>query len=369
MMQRTRVTRAESDTMAIPVEEPRGRKRGRLRAGLSLLPFVLIIILIALIVLWLIPANDYLIMPGQALNVETMISTPGHPEGNKTGKLLMTDVSLYKANHLIEVLYGRLNPDTDIQSAPAVSGNLSPAQYNQYNVELMTNSIQDAEAAALSHTSLYKPRFAKTGPKIVYILPGSPAATVLKVGDVVEAVDGQRTLRVGQIGPLIRKGHPGRIVRLRILRHLKLMTIPVATEPSANGTPSKTGKTPLIGIVAQDQIVFPIKIAIRPGNIIGPSAGLMFALGIVQRLSPTDITHGCKIAGTGTIDFQGDVGEIGGAKQKIIAARHAGAKYFFVPDVKANRDPALAHRGDVVVVPVKTLGQALGYLKTVKSCR
>jgi PDZ domain-containing protein len=355
--------------MAIPVEEPRGSRRGRLRAGLSLLPLLLVLVLIALIVLWLIPVNDYLLMPGQALNVEGMIGIPGHSNGHKAGRLYMTDVSLYKADHLIEELWGRLNPDTDIQPAPAVSGNLSPTQYNQYNVELMTNSIQDAEAAALSQTRSYKPRYAATGPKIVYILPGAPASKVLRAGDVVEAVDGHRTLRVAQIGPLVRSGRPGRIVHLRILRNGKLRSVSVPTVPSTNGTPEKNGKTPLIGIVSQDQIVFPIKIQIQPGNIGGPSAGLMFALGIVQRLSPTDITHGCKVAGTGTIDFAGNVGEIGGAKQKVIAARNAGARYFLVPDVKTNLDPARAHRGNVTVVPVKTLRQALTYLRGIKPCR
>ncbi|HEX6506719.1 MAG TPA: S16 family serine protease, partial [Chloroflexota bacterium] len=86
-------------------------------------------------------------------------------------------------------------------------------------------------------------------------------------------------------------------------------------------------------------------------------------------LEPSDITHGCKIAGTGTIDFYGNVGAIGGAKQKIIAARNAGAKYFFVPDVPENLDPALAHRGSVTVVPVKTLHQALVYLSHLNPCR
>jgi PDZ domain-containing protein len=355
--------------MAIPVEEPGGRRRSVLRVGLSALPFVLVLILIALIVLWLIPVNDYLVMPGSALNVEGMISIPGHPSGQKSGKLYMTDVSLYKASHLIEDLYGRLNPNTDIQPAPQVSGNLSPSQYNAYNAQLMTNSIQDAETAALSQTTAFRPRYAPTGPKIIYILPGTPATKLLRTGDVVEAVDGHRTLRVTEIGPLVRRGRPGRIVRLRILRNGKLFNVGVRTVPSTAGSPDKKGKTPLVGIVGQDQIVLPIKIQIRPGNIIGPSAGLMFALGIIQRLTPGDITHGCTVAGTGTIDSQGNVGAIGGAKQKVVAARNAGARYFLVPDVKENRGPAQANRGSLTVVPVKTLKQALTFLKTIKPCK
>jgi PDZ domain-containing protein len=146
------------------------------------------------------------------------------------------------------------------------------------------------------------------------------------------------------------------------------MNVATTTVRSTNGVPAANGKTALIGIEVQDQLRFPVSIHINAGNIVGPSAGLMFALGIIQRLSPTDITHGCKVAGTGTIDFNGNVGAIGGAKQKIIAAGNAGAKYFFVPDVKENVDPAMASRGNVTVVPVSTLRQALTYLRHMQPC-
>jgi PDZ domain-containing protein len=142
----------------------------------------------------------------------------------------------------------------------------------------------------------------------------------------------------------------------------------VRTIASKNGVPDKHGKTALVGIYVQDQIVFPVKISIKPGDIGGPSAGLMFSLGIIERLQRHSITHGCTVAGTGTIDYQGNVGAIGGAKQKIIAARDAGAKYFFVPNVKDNLQPALSARGNVTVVPVKTLRQAVDYLKHIKPC-
>jgi PDZ domain-containing protein len=139
--------------------------------------------------------------------------------------------------------------------------------------------------------------------------------------------------------------------------------------PSTNGARDRNGKTPLIGVYLRDRIVFPVRINIRAGEIGGPSAGLMFTLGIIQRLKNQDLTHGCKVAGTGTIDFDGTVGAIGGAKQKIIAARRIGAKYFFVPNVPENVDPAMAQRGDVTVLPVKTVRQALTYLRRIKPCR
>lgn len=348
--------------------EPQTRRR-RFRIGFSAIPFALLLILLVLLVLYLIPANSYLLMPGQALNVEPMISVKGHPLGHKHGQLYMTDVSLYKANHLLEELYGRVSPNTDVEPAPQVSGNLSPSQFNQLSASQMTSSIQDAVAAALNATARYKPHYVTTGPKIVFLVPHLPASNGLKVGEVVEYVDGHRTLRASQVGARVRQGRPGRIVRFGVLRLGHLTTVPVRTVPSTNGAPSKHGRTPLVGIVAQDQIVFPIKVSIRAGDIGGPSAGLMFSLGIIQRLATSDIAKGCKVAGTGTIDSAGNVGAIGGAKQKIVAARNAGARYFLVPNVPENVGPARANRGNVTVVPVSTLSQALRFLRNLKPCR
>jgi Lon-like protease len=351
-----------------PVEEMKTR-RGCGSKLLTAATVLVAAVAVVLGILWLIPRNEYLLLPGQALDVETMISIPGHPNPATAGHLYMTDVTLYKVDHLVEELYGRFRSDGDLEPAPAVTGTLSDKQFNQLNTQLMSSSIQSAEAAALELIPGYRPRYSSTGPKIIFIVPGTPAAKALKVGDVLEAVNGHRTLRAIQVGPLIRRVHPGDSVRLLILRHGKLITISVRTVPSKNGQPDKNGKTALVGIEAQDQIIFPVKMSINPGDIGGPSAGLMFSLGIVQRLDGKDLTHGCQIAGTGTIDAAGNVGEIGGAKQKIIAARQRGAQYFLVPNVSANVAPARGNRGGITVVPVKTLKQALLFLQHLKPCR
>jgi PDZ domain-containing protein len=347
-----------------PAEVRSGR---RFRSSYLLVPIVLIA-LVALI-LYLIPVNEYVFLPGDALPVGPMISIPGHPPKHTRGTLYLTDVSLYKADHLLEDLILRLNGDADFQPATTVSGNLNAGQFNQLNLSLMTDSIHQAEAAALSTIPGYHPHLARTGPKIVFLVPGTPASHRLKIGDVVLAVNGHRTRTAVSVGPLVRRVRPGDFVSLRILRHGRRLTIRLRTVPSTNLQPAPKGKTALIGIEAIDQIVLPLKITINPGSIGGPSAGLMFTLGVIQRLSPTDITHGCRIGGTGTIDAGGNIGPIGGAKQKIIAARNADVRYFFVPDVKDNVDPARAHRGDIAVIPVKTLSQVLHYLKGIKPCR
>jgi PDZ domain-containing protein len=355
--------------MSLPAEAPADDKPTRRRPSiLSIVVGIVLVVVLIVGALEILPSDYYILLPGDALAVAPMISIAGHPIRNHAGNLYMTDVTFIKSDHLLEELYGRLNPGADLEKPQQFSGGLSQAQYLKLNAGLMDDSTHQAEAAALSTVPGYHPSFASTGPRIVFLVPKTPASRVLKEGDVIEYVNSQRVKRAAQVAPLVRKVQPGQKVQLRILRKSRLIRLVVTTVRSTNGVPTVKGKTALIGIEVQDQLTFPVKIHINAGNIVGPSAGLMFALGIVQRLSPTDITHGCKVAGTGTIDVSGDVGAIGGAKQKIIAANNAGAKYFFVPDVKENRDPAMAHRGNVTVVPVKTLHQALSLLRHLQPC-
>src|SRR5436189_6426769 len=116
----------------------------------------------------------------------------------------MTDVSVQEINHKLEELYWRTRPNVEIDPAQAVAGNLSQQQYIQLNNQLMSDSIRKAEVAALTITRGYKLHFKKTGPEVVFTVPNSPAAQHLKVGDVIEAVDGHRTRRADQVSPLVK---------------------------------------------------------------------------------------------------------------------------------------------------------------------
>lgn len=349
----------------LPVAEDRKR---RFRASDLLIP--LLIVLLILGVLELIPANEYMLLPGQALPVEPMIHIKGYPPLHTRGRLFMVDVTLYKVNHLLEEIYGRLDPNAELYPAQDVAGNMSEKQYLKYNVQLMDTSQQSAEAAALSVARGYK---APVVVELAYILPSTPASRVLHPGDIITAIDGHLIHDVAQVRPLVRALRPGQYVRITIRRAGVTKHIRVRTVPSTNGVPNKHGKVALVGISVQDVLqrrtTLPIKMSIDAGNIGGPSAGLMFTLGIIERLERRDITHGCQVAGTGTIAFNGAVGPIGGARQKIIAAGRAGAKYFFVPNDPQDVHDAMASRGSIKVIPVDSLQQAMGYLKHLAPCK
>jgi PDZ domain-containing protein len=335
---------------------------------LNVLSIALLVIAAVLLVLFLIPSNDYLLMPGDAVPVGPLIKVQGHVQRPSGNNLFLTDVTFLKADHLLVQLYGQLNSDDDLVTATQFTGGVSESKYITINTDLMSQSVDSAKAAALATIPGLHPHLAKTGPKIAELVPGSNAEKVLKLGDVIIDIAGHRIQTAARVKPIVLATEPGTVLPMTILRGKKTLHVRVKTVASTNGLPAKNGKTSLIGIGVEDQIIFPVKITVSHGNIVGPSAGLMFSLGIVNDLSKSDLTKGCKIAGTGTIDPSGAVGEIGGAKQKIIAARNAGVKYFFVPDVADNREPAEQHRGSVTVVPVKTLQGALHFLKTMPAC-
>ena len=92
---------------------------------------------------------------------------------------------------------------------------------------------------------------------------------------------------------------------------------------------------PVIGVEVQQGYKFPFPITITVGNIGGPSAGMMFALGIIDKLTPMNLTGGKFIAGTGEITASGEVEPIGGIQQKMVGARDAGATVFLTPAATA----------------------------------
>ncbi len=127
---------------------------------------------------------------------------------------------------------------------------------------------------------------------------------------------------------------------------------------TASITPSKNpaGRF-ILGVLLQYQFKFPFDVKISLEKVGGPSAGMMFALGIVDTVTPGDLTGGKHVAGTGTITPDGAVGPIGGISQKMHGARSGGATLFLAP--AANCDEVVGHIPDgLQVVRVENLAEA-----------
>jgi Lon-like protease len=227
-------------------------------------------------------------------------------------------------------------------------------QVTHADTEQMVGSQQTAEAAALrllgiKFTTVYR---------IAVVEPGMPATGVLKQGDVITAVDGTPVGYQTDPGTLIRAHRPGTPVLLTVsrggtIKHLRLKTADVQG-------------TPVVGVQVAQIYKFPFPIRINVGDIGGPSAGMMFALGIIDKLSPDNLTGGRFIAGTGEISANGAVSPIGGIQQKMAGARAAGATIFLTPAANCP-DTAGAVPAGLRLVKVSTLSGAVHDLQVLKA--
>jgi PDZ domain-containing protein len=181
----------------------------------------------------------------------------------------------------------------------------------------------------------------------------------LQPTDVIVSANGTPTPTVAALHGALGRLKPGDVVTLRVRRGGKTLAVPVRTVPTP-GDPTR----PLVGIAAEQaaNIKLPIHVAIDTSGIGGPSAGLAFALEVMQKLG-RNVLHGHKVAATGEIHLNGGVGPIGGIKQKTYGARQAGAEVFLVPAGQNARD-ARRFAGPLRIIPVSTLDQALHALAT-----
>ncbi len=216
----------------------------------------------------------------------------------------------------------------------------------------MTNSQDSATVAALTELGYDVP----TTVTIAAVDPAAPAAGVLRTKDVVLALDGEPVEGLAGLRAALDAGAPGRTVALTVRRGGEdvVLEVPTQAAPEGGATRVQLG----VGVdVDVDRGGLPVDVKIAVDDIGGPSAGTMFALGVVDRLTPGEMTGGKAIAGTGTIDVTGQVGPIGGITEKMAAAKAAGADAFLAP--AQNCDEVLTGApGGFLVVPVATLAQA-----------
>jgi PDZ domain-containing protein len=281
-----------------------------------------------------------------------------------TGQLRMVTVGVSEESYrmpLGEAIAGWLSSDQAIVPKETI---YPPGQTQQQsdaqNTQEMTDSQDSAVTAALAALDI-KP----TGSEVVIasVTDGGPAAGKLQAGDVIDAVDGTMINTGGQAGmnevtSAIQKLSPGAQVTFQISRDGKKQSITTGTE--------KNGAKAAVGISIESENVFPFTVNIQLNNVGGPSAGMMFALGIIDKLTDTNLTGGRIVAGTGTIDADGNVGAIGGIQMKTIGARDAGATVFLAPanncaEAKANQPAGLE------LVKVSTLKDALNALADIRS--
>lgn len=232
----------------------------------------------------------------------------------------------------------------------------STEQRNEQSAAMMVDSQKEATAAALSELGY------DIDPMLtVYsFTDDSASAGVLEEGDVIIAANGEAATDAADLREIVNEGE-GEPVELAIERDGQEQTVSV----TPNETELDGEKLWLIGVTLTNDFEFPIDVTIQLNNVGGPSAGMMFALGIIDTLTPDELNGGETIAGTGTIDANGVVGPIGGIRQKMWGAVGAGADWFLAP--AENCDEVVGHvPAGLRVFSVETLDDALDVLEAVR---
>jgi PDZ domain-containing protein len=279
-----------------------------------------------------------------------------HPAG---GELDLTTVNVYPDLKLGEAIAKWFDPSFAVVPREVIyPPGQSVKEADKETAREMTESQQHAVTAALC--ALGTPVVARVA--VDEVGNGSPAATAgLKKDDTVAAIDGTKVDSICTLRRLMRAHQPGDTVSVTYRRSGTDKTVDVATrkaDVAPDGAPLMG-----VGLVEREQRP-PFTVTIALNDVGGPSAGLMFALGIYDRLTAGDLTGGKIVAGTGSIDDDGSVGPIGGIQQKLVAAKQHGAAFFLVPD--GNWDEANGSAPDGLrLVRVATLDQALDAVRAI----
>ncbi|HEX3267046.1 MAG TPA: PDZ domain-containing protein [Gaiellaceae bacterium] len=309
----------------------------------------------AAFVLWLAPASGYDIrLVDPAHPADPLVTVPGEKPHHAPGPIYFVDVREREAR-LLERLFPFARADgSSLVPAPPIPS----AVEQQIGVQDMVRSQKVAAVVALQHLG-YKVRARSDGVTIVLVDPDAPASKVLRTSDVILSADGQKVTSVIRLRAVLAKHRPGDAVRITYRRDGKVRSAKIKTVADPQ-YPNRA----LIGVSARDalHVTLPVKIKIDAGGVGGPSAGLAFALDILEELG-RDVTHGHKVAATGALDPDGTVGPIGGVKQKTLGVRRAGVDVFLVP-AGANAREARRYADGLRIIPVKNFPQALRALAT-----
>jgi Lon-like protease len=348
-----------------PESGPMSQTPGVLRRGMTVLMSVVVLTLITAVVL-LMPVPYLVASPGLSLNTisevddEPVIDIAGHEHfEHDEGGLAMVTVQYIggpdRRIDLFTALSGWLSPSRAVVPEEAVfPPGQSMEDVSESQSMMMDSSQRLAVAAALNELDI---EFEQT-PVVAHVPEDMPAAGLVEDGDELREVDGEAVSDQDQAARMIRDREAGTPVELTVVRDGDSETVEVETVEDEQGEA-------IIGIFIDSEMEYPFEIDISVGDIGGPSAGMMFALGIIDRLSEESITGGHYLAGSGTITPEGEVGGVSGVAQKMVSAEEEGAEYFLVAEESCEQ--TLDSSADIPVVAVQSLDDAMEALDVIRS--
>lgn len=294
--------------------------------------------------------------PGSAVEVDRLVSAGPFSSEPSAGRIYLLTVRLEQVN-VVDALRGWIDPEIDVvEQRRILPSDLSAAELAEVNRSEMDSSKQRALGVAFEQ--LGYDAITGNGAEVVSVLSGSPAGMALGRGDLIVGLDGSPVTTHYDVLDALSLRPPGSTIELTVRRgdEASDQVIPVVLD-SAPGQRERaflgatlTTMRPLINLP------FPVEIGLD--NVGGPSAGLAFALEVLDALSPGDLTGGQRVAATGTIELDASVGAVGGVAQKTAVARRNGVDLLLVPRLEVDEARQLAGEG-MVVEAVDNLSDAL----------
>jgi len=308
-------------------------------------------------ILWLAPSGEYILLPDRAHPLAPLVTVQGEKASKDGGGVYFVDALVRKAT-LLESWFPGIRDGATLVPARA----FNPPGFGQRQLEIESNremqTSQQLAAAvalkALGYPVVIRPR----GVRIDVVDPSAPAAGKLIPTDVIVAVDGRPVRTPTELRRAVRRHKPGERVRLSVrsgrgLREVIVGTIADPRDPTR----------PIIGVIPEQavDVQLPLRIRFDLGNVGGPSAGLAFALDLMEELG-RNVDRGYRVAATGEIGVDGRVHPVGAIKQKAMGAADSHVEVLLVPG--ENAAEARRYARGVRVLPVDSFRQALRALKT-----
>ncbi len=330
--------------------------------------WILLIVFVLFINFYQLPY--YFTKPGDAQVLHPIIKVEGGYD--ETGTFMLTTVRMGQAN-IINYLWAKWSDQRELIHEEFVRRSGETDEEYHHRQLMMMSSSQDLATIVAYKKAGKEAYYTNYGVIVTGTIDEMSASELLELGDLIVAVDHQEVKTVEDLLAQVGDKPKDTTVLVRIVRNgeekdfeLTVASFPEELDP--------TGERVGIGItspVTKRELTVNPKITIDTKKIGGPSAGLMFSLEIYNQLVPEDITKGYHIAGTGSINEEGEVGRIGGVKQKVIAAERAGAQYFLAPnefDSPTSNyidavEAAKSINAKIKVIPIDTFEQALEFLE------
>lgn len=279
---------------------------------------------------------------------EPVVLIDGAETNPTSGSLNMTTVSV-RTNMTLAQAFGRwiATSDTIVPVEQVLPPNLSEEELKDYNTQAFVSSEASATVAAMRYLGL------PTEVVVHDVVEDGPAAGRLEAGDIITAIGGGAVTEPGQVQEIVRGMHPGDTAEVTVRRGGEERKESVVLGEN----PEKEGQA-LLGIYMSSEPADGTRVDFNLNDIGGPSAGMIFALAVIDKLTPDELTGGHNVAGTGTIAEDGRVGPIGGIQHKIAGARDAGVELFLAPADNCD-EVAKVKTGSMQVAKVASLDDAV----------